>query len=390
MSTRPRALVVGILGATQTLSWGSSYYLPAILAAPIAAEFGVSRATVFGLFSGALLLTAFLGPAAGRAIDRRGGRDVLAMSNLVFIAGLLLMAFANGVVMLGLAWAILGVAMAMGLYDAAFATLAGLYGKEARNPITGITLIAGFASTVGWPTSALMEAEFGWRGACIGWALLHLLLALPLNLALPRTPPPAPKAATTAPPDEAPGDDAARRRATILLAFMLAATGFTSSAIGAHLPGLLQAAGASAAAAIAAAALLGPAQVGARILEFGVLRKLHPLASARIASAAHPVAVAVLLAMGTPAAAAFVLLHGGGNGLVTIARGTLPLALFGPAGYGHRQGIITAPARATAALAPFGFGLLVEVAGVHALWLTAILGVLALAALMVLKPPRQD
>lgn len=387
MTTRPRALVVAILGTTQTLSWASSYYLPAILAAPIAAEFGISRAAVFGMFSAALLLTAFLGPAAGRAIDARGGRDVLAVSNLVFVAGLVLMAFAQGPVMLTLAWAILGVGMAMGLYDAAFATLAGLYGKEARNSITGITLIAGFASTVGWPTSALMEAEFGWRGACIGWSLLHLLVALPLNLVLPRTPPPAPKEAGAA-PETTPQDDAAQRRAMILLAFVLAAGGFTASALGAHLPALLQAAGASAAAAIAASALLGPAQVGARILEFGLLRKIHPLASARIAMLTHPLGVAVLFALGAPAAAAFVLLHGAGNGMLTIARGTLPLALFGSAGYGHRQGVITAPARAAGALAPFGFGLLVEAYGEGALWLTAALGVMAFVALLVLRAPR--
>jgi len=389
MSTRPRSLVVATLGTTQTLSWGSSYYLPAILATPIAAELGLSRAAVFGMFSGALLLTAFLGPTAGRAIDKRGGRDVLALSNLLFIAGLLLMASAQGAVVLALSWAILGVAMAMGLYDAAFATLAGLYGKEARNAITGITLIAGFASTVGWPTSALMEAEFGWRGACIGWALLHLLVAMPLNLFLPRTPPPAPKAVATR-ADATPPDSASQRRAMVLLAFMLAATGFTSSALGAHLPTLLQAAGATAGAAIAASALLGPAQVGARILEFGLLRRIHPLASARIATATHPIGVAVLLALGAPAAVAFVLLHGAGNGLVTIARGTLPLALFGPAGYGHRQGLITAPARATSALAPFGFGLLVDWAGADALWLTAILGVLALMSLLMLQPPRPN
>ena len=169
-----RALTVAVLGTTQTLSWASSYYLPAILAAPIAAEFGISRAMVFGVFSGALLLTAVLGPAAGRQIDQRGGRDVLAVSNLVFAAGLVLMGLAPGPLVLCLAWAVLGGAMAMGLYDAAFATLAGLYGKEARNSITGITLIAGFASTVGWPSTALMEAEWGWcrmaaSPACLCW-----------------------------------------------------------------------------------------------------------------------------------------------------------------------------------------------------------------------------
>lgn len=379
-----RALTVTVLGTTQTLSWASSYYLPAILAAPIAAEFGISRAMVFGVFSGALLLTAVLGPAAGRQIDQRGGRDVLAVSNLVFAAGLVLMGLAPGPLVFCLAWAVVGVAMAMGLYDAAFATLAGLYGKDARASITGITLIAGFASTVGWPSTALMEAEWGWRGACFGWAALHVLVGLPLNrLLIPRVPPPVKVTAAT-------GEAASQPRFLdmALLAFVLAAAGFSSSALGAHLPGVLQAAGATAAAAVAAGALLGPAQVGARILEFGFLRKVSPLVSARISAAAHPVAVAVLLAGGAPMAAVFVLIHGGGNGLLTITRGTLPLALFGPVGYGHRQGVITAPARATQALAPFGFGLLVDAHGAQALWLTAALGVLATVALFGLRMRR--
>lgn len=376
-----RALTVAVLGTTQTLSWGSSYYLPAILATPIAAEFGLSRATIFGIFSLALLLTAVLGPAAGRQIDIRGGRDVLAVSNIVFAIGLLLMGAAPGPLVFCLAWAVVGVAMAMGLYDAAFATLAGLYGKEARNSITGITLIAGFASTVGWPTSALMEAEWGWRGACFGWAALHLLVGLPLNrLLIPRAPPPE-KAAASA---DGAGPEP-RMRDMALLAFVLATAGFSASALGAHLPGLLQAAGATAAAAVAAGALLGPAQVGARILEFGFLRKVDPLVSAKIAAAAHPVAVAVLLAGGAPMAAVFVLIHGAGNGMLTITRGTLPLALFGPVGYGRRQGFITAPARASQAFAPYFFGLLVDAYGTGSLALTAGLGLAAVAALFLLR-----
>jgi MFS family permease len=383
--TASRPLTVAVLGTTQTLSWASSYYIPAILAAPIAAEFGVSRATIFGVFSGALLLTALLGPAAGRAIDTRGGRDVLAVSNIVFAIGLLLMGLSPGPVMFCLAWAIMGVAMAMGLYDAAFATLAGLYGKEARNSITGITLIAGFASTVGWPATALMEAEWGWRGACFGWASAHLLIGLPLNrLLVPRAPPPVKAAAATQ------GDARPPRLYDMaLIAFVLATAGFSAAALGAHLPGLLQAGGATAAAAVAAGALLGPAQVAARVLEFGFLRKVSPLVSARIAAAAHPVAVVVLLAGGAPMAAIFVLIHGAGNGMLTITRGTLPLAMFGPAGYGQRQGFITAPARAAQALAPFGFGLLVDAVGVQALWLTAGLGLAAVAALYLLRMPAR-
>jgi len=374
--------VVTVLGTTQTLAWASSYYLPAILAAPIAENLGLSRALVFGVFSGSLLLTALLGPAAGRAIDQRGGRDVLAISNVIFILGLLIMAFANGLPMLILSWFIIGIAMAMGLYDAAFATLAGLYGKDARNSITGITLIAGFASTVGWPLSALMEAEWGWRGACLGWVALHLFICLPLNLCLiPKAPPPPKEAA---PPLSA-AETRDRKRDMILLAFVLATASFSSTALAAHLPGLLQSAGTSVAVAIAAGALMGPAQVAARVVEFTMMRKMNPLFSARIAAGAHPVAVAVLMALGAPFAALFVIIHGAGNGLLTITRGTLPLALFGPVGYGQRQGFITAPARASQAFAPLLFGLLLDDYGAAALWLTALLGVAAVVALLMMR-----
>jgi MFS family permease len=187
-----RPVVVAALGTAQTLAWGSSYYLPAILADPIAEALRVPRTTVFGLFSGALLLSAVLGPSVGRAIDNRGGRGVLTLSNLVLAAGLVLLGTAQGSVTLAVAWAVLGVGMAMGLYDPAFATLTGLYGRAARGPITGITLIAGFASTVGWPLSAFLDAQFGWRAACLIWAALHIVIGLPLNrLLIPRTPPPA-------------------------------------------------------------------------------------------------------------------------------------------------------------------------------------------------------
>ncbi|HEY4252520.1 MAG TPA: MFS transporter, partial [Roseomonas sp.] len=320
----------------------------------------------------------FLGPAVGRAIDARGGRDVLVVSNIVFAAGLGLLGLAQGPALLVMAWLLLGLGMALGLYDSAFATLAGLYGRDARGPITGITLIAGFASTIGWPVTAALEAGFGWREACFAWAVLHLLLGLPVNrLLVPRAPPPAAGVAAA--------ESATPRRALLLLAFVFAVAGFTASAMGAHLPNLLEAAGASPTAAIAAAALVGFAQVGARIIEFSVLRRLHPLLTARIAVLTHPVGAIALLAFGGPAASVFTLLHGAGNGMLTIARGTLPLALFGAAGYGRRQGLVTAPARVLQAVAPLAFGLLVDAAGPWALLLTSALGLAALVGLALLR-----
>jgi MFS family permease len=158
-----RLVVVGALGSSQTLAWASSYYL---LAIPIGATIGLSPSWVFAAFSTSLLIAAVAGPTVGRMIDQHGGREVLMLSNVVLAAGLVALASANGPVSLFAAWAILGIGMALGLYDAAFATLTALYGIDARGPITGITLIAGFASTLSWPLSSLLDDLAGWRGTC--------------------------------------------------------------------------------------------------------------------------------------------------------------------------------------------------------------------------------
>jgi MFS family permease len=381
-----RVAVIAALGTAQTLAWASSYYLPAMLADPIAADIGVSRSWVFAAFSMALLIAAFAGPRIGRAIDRHGGRGVLALSNLALAGGLAALALADGLVVLFAAWAVLGLGMALGLYDAGFATLTALYGTKARDPITGITLIAGFASTVGWPVSSLLNDAVGWRETCLVWAALHLVIGLPLNLLLPR-PPPQP-ALTQRAPKAAIGWKPYREM--VLLAFVFAAAWFVTGAMAAHLPRLLETAGATPFEAVAAAALMGPAQVTARVVEFLLLRGVHPLVSARIATALHPLGAALLVAMGPPGAALFAVLYGAGNGLLTIARGTVPLAIFGPHGYGERTGLLGAPARASQAFAPLLFGLLIDRAGTWAIALSTALCLTALGALFMLPAkPRE-
>ncbi|HAW60890.1 MAG TPA: MFS transporter, partial [Pseudomonas sp.] len=176
-----RLRIVLALGSAQTLAWGSTYYLPAILAEPMASELGISTGNVFAAFSLALIVTAILGPLSGKRIDHHGGRDVLALSSVVFALGLAVLGLANGPLMLWLGWLVIGIGMALGLYESAFSTLAGIYGRDARGVITGITLLAGFASTVCWPISGWLNAEFGWRATCLTWAGAHLLLGLPLN-----------------------------------------------------------------------------------------------------------------------------------------------------------------------------------------------------------------
>jgi MFS family permease len=374
--------VVGVLGTTQTLAWASSFYLPAILGVPIAQALGIAPTLFFGLFSGALLLSAATAPLVGQLIDRHGGRAVLAASNLVLSAGLALLGMAQGVASLTVAWIVLGVGMAMGLYDPAFAALTRLYGRAARAPITGITLIAGFASTIGWPASAWFEHAFGWREACLIWAALNLLVAMPLNWwAIPPAPPlqDAGETSRDAVEPEAP------RGAMPVLAFFFSATRFVSGAFSAHLPGLLQGAGATEIAAIAAGALVGPAQVGARLVEFGFLRSFHPLISARIAALLHPIGAGCLVVFGPVAAPVFALFHGAGNGMITIAKGTLPLAIFGPAGYGLRNGLLSVPTRIAEASAPLLFGLLLDRIGVNAVLVSAALCLAAFASLLLLR-----
>ena len=386
---------VACLGTTQTLAWASSYYLPAMLAAPMARDLGVSTPTVFAAFSLALVVSALLGPLAGHAIDRHGGRPVLLATNMVFALALAALTLAQGPITLFAAWALMGVAMGSGLYEAAFASLVRLYGQGARNAITGVTLFAGFASTIGWPLSAWMESAYGWRGACLGWAALHLLLGLPLNAWLPRiarapAPSPVPHNAAVKPPETPPlHHPTSARRTAVLLSFVFAVTWFISTAMAAHLPRLLQASGLPLHAAVAVAALVGPAQVLARLLEFGLLRRMHPLSSARLATLAHPLGALLLVTLGGPAAVVFTALHGAGNGILTIAKGTLPLALFGPAGYGMRQGWLMAPARVAQAFAPLLFGLLLDHAGASAILLTGALGLTVVLALWALKrsPP---
>ncbi|MBS67611.1 MAG: MFS transporter [Pseudomonas sp.] len=377
-----RLRIVLALGSAQTLAWGSTYYLPAILAEPMASELGISTGNVFAAFSLALIVTAILGPLSGKRIDHHGGRDVLALSSVVFALGLAVLGLANGPLMLWLGWLVIGIGMALGLYESAFSTLAGIYGRDARGVITGITLLAGFASTVCWPISGWLNAEFGWRATCLTWAGAHLLFGLPLNrLLIPVGVQPAPTAAEQAHTNGRSGAGLTMA----LLAFVFAATWFTSTAMAAHLPRLLQESGLSPAAAIAIAALVGPAQVGARCLEFVLLQRFHPLISARLAAIAHPIGAAGVMLAGAPATTAFVLLHGGGNGILTIAKGTLPLAIFGPHGYGLRQGLLMVPARFAQAFSPLVFALLIDDFGTRALWLSAGLGVLAYAALTFLQ-----
>jgi len=372
--------IILALGTTQTLAWASSYYIPAILADPIARDLGISSNWIFAAFSASLVLSALLGPRIGRQIDLVGGRSVLSISNLTLAAGLVLLGLSSSIAMLVVAWLLLGIGMGCGLYDAAFGALGRIYGDTARRAITGITLMAGFASTIGWPLTALGLEHIGWRNTCFAWALAHILIGLPLNLLMiPRV-----EGATTAKAaaikPHIPID-----RTMVLLAFAFAAAWSVTGAMAAHLPRILEATGATPLQAVAAGALIGPAQVAARIVEASFLSRFHPLISTRLACITHPIGAVIIALAGGGAASAFAIFHGTGNGILTIARGTLPLSIFGPQNYAYRLGIIGAPARMAQAAAPLAFGVLIDVMGAKILIVSSALSLSALCALFLVR-----
>jgi len=380
----PKQLVIGGLGVVQILSWGSSYYLLAVLAGPIASDTGWPLPWIIGALSAGLLIAGIVSPWVGRAIGRRGGRGMLAFAVLLLAGGLAIVGTASILPVFIFGWLVLGVGMGAGLYDAAFATLGVIYGAAARRSITYLTLWGGFASTACWPLSAYFVEELGWRGACLSYAAIHVAICLPIILLI------VPSAASTSQTRTTPKveiDDRlsrSERRPFFLMAAVFMVGSITMSIVSVHVLTLLQAQGVSLAVAVSLGALIGPAQVGARIIEMLCGTRHHPIWT--LAAAVGFVALGlVMLAAGFPLLAVSLLLYGGGNGLYSIARGTLPLALFGPQRYAPLIGRLAMPNLIAQALAPsVGAIVLVQSGANGTLLLLAVLAVANFALLAAL------
>jgi hypothetical protein len=358
--------VISALGVVEILTWGSSFYLPAVLAGPVAESTDWPLAGVVGGLTLGLLVAAFASPHVGVVIHRHGGRPVLALAALLLAAGLVTLALAPALPVYLAGWLLLGAGMACGLYDPAFATLGRLYGAAARPAITRLTLWGGFASTVCWPLSAFLIAHVGWRGTCLAYAGLHLGVTLPLVLLLIPAAPARPESDEHHRAGAGPLS-AAERRAFLSFAGVLVLGGAIMSLVSVHLLTLLQARGVALASAVSYGALIGPAQVGARIAEMSLQGRHHPLWT--LTTALGLVALGlVLLASGLPGVGVWLVLYGGGNGIYSIARGTVPLALFGPGRYPLVVGRLARPGLVAQALAPPAGALVLTYAGPDALW----------------------
>lgn len=379
---------VPVLGITQILAWGAVFYPPVLTVPLIAADRGFSVTFAMGGFSAGLLAAGFVAPTVGSLIDRYGGHRVMPFGSLAGAAGLVALTFASHPAAYVAVWILLGFAMAASLYDPAFATLGRIFGARARQPITVLTLAGGFASTVSWPVTFALLKPLGWQGTYLIYAAVLALVAAPLHaFALPRTRASidvAPVDATAPVPAVRPASGAA----FMLLVAAFSAYAFIPSGLSAHLLAILQRAGIDAGTVVFIGTLFGPSQVAARLCEFIFARNIHPLVMVRFAIGILVVAFALLWFFGisAPVAIMFSIMFGAANGLVTIARGAVPLALFGPAGYGRIVGRIARPSLIITAVAPLVMAFVAERASDPvALAVTAAFAALALMCFLAVR-----
>ena len=381
---RQLALTIA-LGFGQIVAFASSFYLLGVLGDPIARSLQLAPTIPFDLLSGAFLASALVGPLAGRWLDRRGGREVLMASSLVFAIGLVAIASAGGVASLGVGVLVLGLGMSIGLYGTPYALLVQVHGDGARPWITAVALMGGLGSSVGWLANEWLLQQVGWRGAVMAWAGLHLFVCLPLAVIL--APPHAALSHATRRPGDGPAIHWDRRM--VQVAVLFASAWFVSTCISAHLPRLLARLGLSAPKAAATASLLGLAAVSARLFELLVLRRFSPVITARAAALFHPVGAMAVLAFGASLAPVFVAGQGLGNGMLSVASGALPLVLFGAEGYARRTAWLNLPARLAQAAGPALFALVLARSPGLALALTS--GVCGVMFLMTFGlSPRRD
>jgi MFS family permease len=365
--TDPMTSAVVALGITQITAWGTSYYCLGVLAGPIGRDTGWSRGFIFLGFTVALLVMGLVSSTVGRMIDRHGARGVMTLGTVLVSTGLFALSHARNEVAYLAVWAFLGLGMRLCLYDAAFAALVLVAPSRGRTAISYLTLFGAFASSVFWMVGHALNERVGWRHTLVLFAVVNLAVCLPLHWfglarreSADRPAAPAPKGRESM--DGPPLEGRVRSIAIALFALIMSLNGFVFGVISVQLVPLLEAAGLATAAAVGVASLKGVAQFGGRVVEIIFGRELRAITVGRIAIGVLPPSLLLLLA-GTgsvPLVVAFTLVMGASQGVITIVRGAVPLALFGAKGYGAVLGVIATPVLVVGAVSPTVFAWIVD------------------------------
>lgn len=357
--------IVSILAITQVVSWGTLYYAFSVLAPEIQRELGWRAEIVFGAFSWSLLVAGLVSAPVGILLDRYGGRPVMGLGSVVAGAGLILLSLSKTIVLYFVSWSLIGLAMALVLYEAAFATITREFLTSARKGISTLTLFGGLASTVFWPVTLKVNSMIGWRETYFVYGALHLALCLPAHLLLNvRTRSPVSHSETSHAASSYTLHEALRHPSFWKLAFAFATNAFVFSALSVHLIPILNRLGHAMTTVIVLATLIGPMQVAGRIGEMAFASRTRPQAVGQVTFGVLPVALLTLFLFGMHewAAAAFCILYGLSNGILTIVRGTVPQALFGHENYGAISGALAGPSLIAKAAGPLALGAMMQAA----------------------------
>jgi MFS family permease len=379
------------LSLTQMIGWGTTFWLPAMLVGPVGREIGLVPEVVFAAVTVMLLVSAVVAPSIGRLLDRRGARWPMAAGSCLFALALIALSRAQGTGSYLAAWVLVGIGAPLALTQAAAAAMAQRAGAGARQAIGMLMLVGGLSSTLFWPLAAWLDATIGWRGACLAFAALHLLVCLPIHLialARPRRLARSVDEVIPAAPEPPALSPAERRRAFLLMATAFSLTGFVSWGLPLQIVEILKGYGHTTAFAIFAGTLMGPAQVLARLGEMVFGRRLGILMVGVISATVMPLAVLMpVLAPQSPLlACAFVVGYGLSAGAMTIVRAVAPLALFGAATFATMSGWLAVPQSIAFAIAPIIFAAVMRHGGPTATLVVAFAAALcALATALMLE-----
>ncbi|MBX3502707.1 MAG: hypothetical protein KF889_24950 [Alphaproteobacteria bacterium] len=355
-----RRAVAG-LAVTQIIGWGTTFHLPAVLGSVMAPSIGISMELLFGGISMQLLASALVAPRIGRRIDRRGGRAIMVGGSVLLALALVLIALAHGPMLYFLGWALIGCATPMTLGVGTQASLAQVAGPGARRAVSVLLFFTGLPSFFFWPLASWLEPMIGWRQTALLFAAMHLVICVPIHLAVLGRRIPVRIAASGVPMEDGLPSQA-RRGAFWLLAAMLSFAGMISWGVALNIIELLKAGGLAPGTAVFIATLAAPIQASARIVEFMFGGRYPATVTGLVSAAVMPLGfVGVLVGGGAVwAAVTFVVCYGISNGLMTLARATIPLALFGRGEYGTWTGRLTTPQNLVFAASPVLFAALLQ------------------------------
>jgi MFS family permease len=379
------------LGITTTIGYGTLFYSFTIMSTQIQNEFSWSKSFVFGIFSLGILFGGFLAPLVGKLLDNHGARIIMTLGSFLCFLGLFSISLIQNEWQYIFSILFLEVVSTLVLYESAFVAFSQLAGNKARIPITQITLIAGFASTIFWPLISYLLTIMSWRDVYVTLGVFHILFALPIhyfvlkpNLLIDNH---SDEKNLTNIQDSLNIQGKNQKEAKIYLILIFSLIAIPVTVMQTHFMGLLAEFGFEIASAVILGTIIGPAQVIARIVEIIFAKKISPLHSGFYSILILCVGLIFLVFSGYSYyfALLFVVMYGAGQGLLAIIRGSIPLYLFGKTGYGKITGDINLYRNIVVATIPFGFALVLDIFGaLSAVFMLIIISIISLVLLYIL------